>query len=448
MLKRIKVADLSPGMMVTSVLEQSGPMRIRKVGMIRSPDMIRGLKEMGVTLLEVDLDQSLNVEFEDDPVGGHSRVPESNAEGQKSQSDKYVKAPRTATQRLVATDKQIADVDRQLSQQFHRSLFLPAVDQMPSKWTLYGKPYSYLLVFICLGFTVGWIGASVPKWWLDLSNQVMTQNRGTANQAKNEARNPKGTQGQDSQVQETSVVDTLATTRDQAPDNENQHDKKTPVKTNATVETAQNTLSTPPKQNQTAQDVTPPIKYESVNGVLLEAGQQVLGYQVGADEDAPANKPDSLETQLAQSQSPTEANNKNNDEENPVISNAPGFTTISQPRVGNVDNDLLRRIQRAADAVDKQPEEQKPAPIKVTELNSLSRIDQLPPAILTQMPSMSFSAHMYASNPEDRWVRVNGKRIGEGGYITDSLQIKRIESEKVVLEFRDREFTMNALTDW
>jgi len=55
---------------------------------------------------------------------------------------------------------------------------------------------------------------------------------------------------------------------------------------------------------------------------------------------------------------------------------------------------------------------------------------------------------MYASRPADRWVRVNGRQIGEGDWIADRVQIVNIEAQRVVLSFEDELFTMAALTDW
>jgi general secretion pathway protein B len=66
----------------------------------------------------------------------------------------------------------------------------------------------------------------------------------------------------------------------------------------------------------------------------------------------------------------------------------------------------------------------------------------------TQLPSMAFSAHLYSSNREGRWVRVNGRRLIEGDYIAEDLQLVNIEPQTVILMFKGEVFTMNALADW
>ena len=55
MLKVIPIKELQPGMMITRVVEQNGPVKIRKVGLVRSEDMITGLAEMGVLTVEIIL---------------------------------------------------------------------------------------------------------------------------------------------------------------------------------------------------------------------------------------------------------------------------------------------------------------------------------------------------------------------------------------------------------
>jgi general secretion pathway protein B len=165
-----------------------------------------------------------------------------------------------------------------------------------------------------------------------------------------------------------------------------------------------------------------------VNGMQLEEGQQLLGYQGSSEESNNKSTSQNSDTQ----------NNDTN-----IVDNG---QSVDEDAI--INSELFRRIQRVAEDVDNQPTEPVPELLKVTDLNELPRIDQLSPALLTQMPAMSFSAHMYASNPQDRWVRVNSARLGEGDTIANKVLLKRIESEKVVLEYKGTEFTMNALSDW
>lgn len=433
MLKQLAVSELVPGMMVTRVVEQSGPVKIRKVGFIRSPDMIKGLKEMGVTMVEVNLDESLNIELAPEESEAH--------EGIASQENTISK--KTATQRLVASNKQIADVDRQLSQQFHRSLFMPAVDQMPSKWVLYGKPYAILLAYIVSGFLIGGVSSYTIMALTTGAEPTVVEAIDTS---VSDA--PTDLPGNQSQVikspsEDKPIVTNTTIVSPQAQNDEEKNDTKRialepeveqpNMASNAAAETKTNTIENVNATNK----VDPPIEQVLINGVLLEEGQQVLGYQASDDD---------VNTSIDSDENTQDNSTQNNIRRDNVANLANSRQSTNNDEV--LDSELYRRIQRVAQDVDDQPKEPQPQLVKVTDLNDLPRIDQLPPALLTQMPAMSFSAHMYASNAQDRWVRVNSQRFGEGDTIADDILLKRIESEKVVLEYKGTEFTMNALSDW
>lgn len=115
----------------------------------------------------------------------------------------------------------------------------------------------------------------------------------------------------------------------------------------------------------------------------------------------------------------------------------------------SVSPELLARFNKAVEDLDKQQDDPNATrDTVVTVHNDIQRVDQLPVRLLTQLPSMTFSAHMYASNSRDRWVRVNGKEKGEGDWIDDEVQIVNIEAQRVILTFRGEVFSMAALTDW
>lgn len=114
-----------------------------------------------------------------------------------------------------------------------------------------------------------------------------------------------------------------------------------------------------------------------------------------------------------------------------------------------VSPELMARFNAAVEALDeKAPDSAREPETKVTVRDDTLRVDQLPVRLLTRLPTMNFSAHMYASQPRDRWVRVNGRQLSEGDWIADKVQIVNIEAQRVVLAFEDEIFTMAALTDW
>jgi general secretion pathway protein B len=135
---------------------------------------------------------------------------------------------------------------------------------------------------------------------------------------------------------------------------------------------------------------------------------------------------------------------------------------IQEPAV-QVSPDLLKRFQKAISEVEFEPAPDSAAQEPnagysndrdassnegASSNQQVARIDQLPAWVMTRLPSMSFSAHMYASEESERWVRVNGTRMMEGDLIDSEVEIVRIEAQHVILSYSGQEFSMAALTDW
>lgn len=65
-----------------------------------------------------------------------------------------------------------------------------------------------------------------------------------------------------------------------------------------------------------------------------------------------------------------------------------------------------------------------------------------------QIPSLRFEAHVYATSPGQRWVKVNGKTLQEGQWVTADIRLREITPQYVLLEFGQQLFSMAALSDW
>ncbi len=128
----------------------------------------------------------------------------------------------------------------------------------------------------------------------------------------------------------------------------------------------------------------------------------------------------------------------------------PEGRVLNERQSSNVDvsPELMARFNKAVEAMDDEAQRGPEPETKITVHENMPRVDQLPVRLLTRLPTMSFSAHMYASQKDDRWVRVNGQQLVEGDWIDDRVQIVHIEAQHVVLAFEDELFTMAALTDW
>jgi general secretion pathway protein B len=128
----------------------------------------------------------------------------------------------------------------------------------------------------------------------------------------------------------------------------------------------------------------------------------------------------------------------------PKVSQTPAQS--AQPQAPPISSALLKRFENAINDLDSMPKTGFEP--RINTASDVPRIDQLPAWVLTKLPAMAFTAHMYASNPQDRWVRVNDVRMVEGDLIDDKVQVQSIESQHVILNYDGQVFSMSALSDW
>jgi len=65
---------------------------------------------------------------------------------------------------------------------------------------------------------------------------------------------------------------------------------------------------------------------------------------------------------------------------------------------------------------------------------------ELPDSIRSDVPEIKFSVLVYAANPSDRFVLVNGQRLGEGDSLKPGLVVKEIRRDGVVFSYRLYQF--------
>ena len=407
----VAIENLMPGMVIVQITKQNGPVKIRKSGLVTSDAMVQGLSEMGVQEVEIDPEQTVEIA----PAVHH----------------------RTQTQALLRGEHDTtAKFDKSLNEQFNRSLFLPTVEGLPSAWKLYTKQAALFAVVILGGACIGFTAATVERWWPMFTVQnvasVTTPERPDS---------PVGTVGDSSE----STLD-----NDGTPGTSNNSNK--PASPNAqqsgqdigssTVASNNSGNVAAVQQGTQANGSNPSVEnLSAVSGTNSSATDTQASYNndVSQRSDADSNN------DSARNSSTNSRQTASSDEyEGKVLNEEASQSDVS------VSPELMARFNAAVAALDSKAEDGAPAEeqTRVTVKDELPRVDQLPVRLLTRLPTMNFSAHMYASRPADRWVRVNGRQIGEGDWIADRVQIVNIEAQRVVLSFEDELFTMAALTDW
>jgi general secretion pathway protein B len=339
MLKQIDIQALQPGMVIVRITEQNGLVKINKSGLVTSHRMLQGLIEMGIQQVEVDTDQTVEVE-----------AP---------------KIKKSATRRMLESNKVTnTRIDDGMSEQFHRSLFLPSVEGIPSAWQFYAKRYLFAAFIAVGGLGFGWTLANYQVSYQAIVTLLSTQSDKALISVPAPSPNP------------------VAPATGQLNDN-----IESSVKTDNPQDTIAKVIVNPSEQV-----------------AIVEAVEQ------GSEQDEV-------------------------------------FQTITSPPEPQISADVLARFRKAITEVEDLPVT--PATIENrSSSEDVPRIDQLPAWVMTRLPSMAFSAHMYASIETERWVRVNGTRMVEGDIINGLIEIVRIEPQHVILNYSGQTFSMAALTDW
>ena len=108
-----------------------------------------------------------------------------------------------------------------------------------------------------------------------------------------------------------------------------------------------------------------------------------------------------------------------------------------------VSNDLANRFNQAL--ADMKADEEKPKKSSKLHPQPLTRYPQWYQDLV---PSLDFSSHIYSSEANNRWVKVNKQVVKEGELINANMRLVAITPEQVVIEMQQRQFTLPALSSW
>jgi len=126
---------------------------------------------------------------------------------------------------------------------------------------------------------------------------------------------------------------------------------------------------------------------------------------------------------------PASGDQKNSATGTPVV-NSPG-SDLSSSAGSSVLTAGKGVTDKSAGAAEKQFHPGEPAPISYWEL---------PDAVRSDVPEIKFSVLVYATDPADRFVLINGQRLGQGDSIQPGLEVKEIRRDGVVFSYRLYQF--------
>ncbi len=117
--------------------------------------------------------------------------------------------------------------------------------------------------------------------------------------------------------------------------------------------------------------------------------------------------------------------------------------TDSRPPVQTVPTVVGPDIP-APKPISQDPASSSPAP----SVAYMPQLEELPANERAGIPDMTFSSHMYSSIPRFRSIIINGKRLKEGEYFSENLQVREITDKGVIMSNGNVMFTVDVLGRW
>ncbi|AQS37693.1 type II secretion system protein B [Shewanella psychrophila] len=126
-------------------------------------------------------------------------------------------------------------------------------------------------------------------------------------------------------------------------------------------------------------------------------------------------------------------------------------TTSATPKNYQDENNLLAAFEAALNAVEVEKSLASPMtaleldPIPATKSDTLPKYGQLPAGLQLQVPEFNINAHVYSTDPDNRWLNVDGAELQEGDSIGGKLDIVEIRPRDVVLAIQGTKFKVPAI---
>ena len=96
-------------------------------------------------------------------------------------------------------------------------------------------------------------------------------------------------------------------------------------------------------------------------------------------------------------------------------------------------------------SANKDVTEAKLDPIPHTKPQGIPKYGDLPASVQLSVPEFNIVAHVYSSEPNNRWLNVDGKELQQGDMIQGKLTIIEIRPRDIILEINGQEFKVPAI---
>ncbi|MEO2267180.1 general secretion pathway protein GspB [Pseudoalteromonas sp. YIC-656] len=116
------------------------------------------------------------------------------------------------------------------------------------------------------------------------------------------------------------------------------------------------------------------------------------------------------------------------------------------PALNGVSNDLKRAFADAVAATENM--DNMDTVSTTTQAGAMIEpIELLPDSIQGRIPALVYQAHIYATDEDKRWIKLNGYELYEGDTV-GRLKVIEITPEKTILRVDNVEFSLQAMQDW
>jgi general secretion pathway protein B len=78
----------------------------------------------------------------------------------------------------------------------------------------------------------------------------------------------------------------------------------------------------------------------------------------------------------------------------------------------------------------------------------IHEVGELPDDVRNNLPAMTFSFHVYSTNPQQRTIIINNRRMREGEEISAGVQLQEITEDGVILGYQQYRVHISVLSGW
>ncbi|MBY5993701.1 general secretion pathway protein GspB [Ferrimonas balearica] len=129
----------------------------------------------------------------------------------------------------------------------------------------------------------------------------------------------------------------------------------------------------------------------------------------------------------------------------PVAQADPALLAAFEQALAEMGDDVLTPQPRLAQPVESPLDLQPDPGVTTVPAAEVPKLGQMPWAFQKRVPDVAITAHVYATNPADRWLRANGRELQEGDEAAPGLTVSEILPNEVVLEMDGERFRIPAL---